>query len=168
MEEVQRKVDAVCTLHPNAKPSPRSDENLSFNMSLHRDVMQGTGFYDTLVNDINNISDVKDLADKMGLAVLDESNVPFDESNAPLLESSALIDESSTLLDESSTSAPAKSWSLPVVNYLNIPDSFLRDAVVAEALEDDRDRLRAYLSNRPLGIGLISGPVRPITYRCVL
>ena len=161
MEEVQRKVDAVCTLHPNAKPSPRSDENLSFNMSLHRDVMQGTGFYDTLVNDINNISDVKDLADKMGLAVLDESNVPFDESNAPLLESSAL-------LDESSTSAPAKSRSLPVVNYLNIPDSFLRDAVVAEALEDDRDRLRAYLSNRPLGIGLISGPVRPITYRCVL
>ena len=135
LDEVQRKVDSVCTLAPDAKSFPRSDKDLSFNMSLHRDVMQGTGFYDTLVNGTNN---VEDLADKLGLMTLDGSSAP----------------------------EPAKSRSLPVVSYLSISDSSLSDAVVAEALEDDQDRLRAYLSSRPLGIGLIAGPVSTGTHRC--
>jgi hypothetical protein len=34
--------------------------------------------------------------------------------------------------------------------------------VVHEALPDDRDRFKAYISNRPLGIGLIAAPVSTV------
>jgi hypothetical protein len=105
---------------------------MSFNMSLHRDVMRGTGFYDTLVRGNGN---VEELADKLDSATL--------ESGAP---------------------GPIRPRSLPVVNYLGIPDPALADAVVAEALEDDRDRLRAYMSNRHLGTGLIAAPVSALDF----
>ncbi|RSL44165.1 hypothetical protein CEP54_014797 [Fusarium duplospermum] len=48
---------------------------------------------------------------------------------------------------------------LPSVNFLDIEDQAYADAIVAEALPQDRSRFRGYLSNRPLGIGIITaGP----------
>lgn len=44
---------------------------------------------------------------------------------------------------------------LPSVNFFDVPDAAFVDAVVAEALPGDRERFRAYMSNRPLGLGLI-------------
>ncbi|KAM0257022.1 hypothetical protein ACHAQJ_004617 [Trichoderma viride] len=48
---------------------------------------------------------------------------------------------------------------LPVVNFLGKVDKTRADAIVNEALPEDRDRFRAYLSHRPLGLGIIAaGP----------
>ncbi|PTB73133.1 hypothetical protein M440DRAFT_1362307 [Trichoderma longibrachiatum ATCC 18648] len=46
---------------------------------------------------------------------------------------------------------------LPCVNFLEFGDSVRAEAIVNEALPHDRDRFRAYLSNRPLGFGIIAG-----------
>lgn len=48
---------------------------------------------------------------------------------------------------------------LPVLNFLDIPNAALVDAICQEALPVDRDRCKSYLSNRPAGIALITGPV---------
>lgn len=45
---------------------------------------------------------------------------------------------------------------LPSVNFLDIDDQAYADAIVEEALPQDRVRFRGYLSNRPLGIGIIT------------
>ncbi len=45
--------------------------------------------------------------------------------------------------------------SMPTVNLLDFGDSFLADAIVQEALPLDQARFRGYLSNRPLGCGLL-------------
>ncbi|KAL7809835.1 P-loop containing nucleoside triphosphate hydrolase protein [Trichoderma aethiopicum] len=48
---------------------------------------------------------------------------------------------------------------LPCVNFLEFGDTVRADAIVNEALPIDRARFRAYLSNRPLGLGIIAaGP----------
>lgn len=45
---------------------------------------------------------------------------------------------------------------LPWSNFLNIKDEALVRCIVEEALPADRTRFRAYLSYRPLGLGLIA------------
>lgn len=47
---------------------------------------------------------------------------------------------------------------LPSMNYLDVEDKSkpFVDALIAEALTGDQRRLRRYLSNRPLGLGMIS------------
>ncbi|KAF4992306.1 hypothetical protein FDECE_13760 [Fusarium decemcellulare] len=48
---------------------------------------------------------------------------------------------------------------LPRVNFLDLDDQAYADAIVEEALPTDRLRFRNYLSDRPLGLGLITaGP----------
>ncbi|KAI8711430.1 hypothetical protein NCS52_01406400 [Fusarium sp. LHS14.1] len=48
---------------------------------------------------------------------------------------------------------------LPSVNFLDIEDQAYADAIVEEALPHDRERFRGYLSDRPLGVGIITaGP----------
>jgi hypothetical protein len=42
---------------------------------------------------------------------------------------------------------------------LDISNECYADALVEEALPQDRSRFRAYLSSRPLGLGLITSPV---------
>ncbi|KPM37738.1 hypothetical protein AK830_g8828 [Neonectria ditissima] len=55
--------------------------------------------------------------------------------------------------------ATSKMRPLPVVNFLDIDDKIYADAIVDEALPQDRARFRGYLSHRPLGLGLIAaGP----------
>ena len=46
---------------------------------------------------------------------------------------------------------------LPEVDFLAFGNDKLADAIIAEALPEDRDRFRAYLGKRPLGLGLITG-----------
>lgn len=45
---------------------------------------------------------------------------------------------------------------LPRTNFLDIEDKEYAECIVQEALPHDRDRFRAYLSDRPLDLGLIS------------
>lgn len=45
---------------------------------------------------------------------------------------------------------------LPVVNFLEIADAKYVDALVEEALPQDRTRFRQYLSKRLLGLGIIT------------
>jgi hypothetical protein len=45
---------------------------------------------------------------------------------------------------------------LPVTNFLDINND-LANAIVQQALPGDQERFRAYLSHRPLGIGMITG-----------
>lgn len=45
---------------------------------------------------------------------------------------------------------------LPIVNLLSCTDQDLVNALVHEALPDDRDRFREYFSKRPLGLGIIT------------
>lgn len=52
---------------------------------------------------------------------------------------------------------------LPTLNYLDIKDQAFVNALLEETLPNDRDRLRRYISNRPLGLGLMTG-VSPIMF----
>ena len=54
----------------------------------------------------------------------------------------------------------APSTSLPVLNYLDINHEQYAELLVEEALPQDRVRFAAYLSARPLGLALVSSPVR--------
>ncbi|TDZ15698.1 hypothetical protein Cob_v011337 [Colletotrichum orbiculare MAFF 240422] len=45
---------------------------------------------------------------------------------------------------------------LPVVNFTDVSDTKLMDTIIDEALLVDRDRFRAYLSHRHLGLGMIT------------
>jgi len=54
-------------------------------------------------------------------------------------------------LDESAS----RTRPLPTVNFLDIDPSHA-DAIIMEALEEDRPRFRRYLSDRPLGLAMIT------------
>lgn len=45
---------------------------------------------------------------------------------------------------------------LPIVNFLDVEDTKYTDALLGEALPQDRARFRQYLSKRPLGLGLMT------------
>lgn len=45
---------------------------------------------------------------------------------------------------------------LPAVNFLDFGDSHLVDALLEEVLVEDRDRFSRYMSNRLLGLGLVT------------
>ncbi|KAK0710984.1 P-loop containing nucleoside triphosphate hydrolase protein [Lasiosphaeris hirsuta] len=48
--------------------------------------------------------------------------------------------------------------SVPAVNFLDIPDKTLVDALVLEAIPEDVERYQTYLRHRPFGLGLIAAP----------
>ncbi|KAF5249312.1 hypothetical protein FANTH_5393 [Fusarium anthophilum] len=56
------------------------------------------------------------------------------------------------------TESPGKWRTLPTINILDIEDQTYIDAVLEMALFQDRARFATYLSDRPLGIGIITGP----------
>lgn len=56
------------------------------------------------------------------------------------------------------TSSP---WKLPPVNFLAGENKAYLEEVLKLALPEDRDRLRAHLSNVPLGAAAVSGVSRP-------
>lgn len=45
---------------------------------------------------------------------------------------------------------------LPTTNFLDFGDATLANAIVEEALPQDRARFRRYLTDRPLGLGLVA------------
>ncbi|KAJ4199794.1 hypothetical protein NW759_016004 [Fusarium solani] len=89
-------------------------------MSLHRDLVRGTGFYDTLVGKVPSVDEIA--ADLEGLS----------------LESSSSL-----------------ARSLPIVNLLGTDQDRIK-ALMQEALPQDRARFQTYLSERPLGLGVIT------------
>ncbi|KAF5248560.1 hypothetical protein FAUST_223 [Fusarium austroamericanum] len=130
--EVERKVDAVCQFLPTAAPTsvvrgespedskPGSDyEKLA--MRLHRDLMQGEGFWKTMVPSTSGTGQIEDGMARMGIT--QGKRVHFS--------------------------------TLPSVNLLRGPNEWI-NALMTEALEVDRTRFRRYLSDCPLGLGLIT------------
>lgn len=136
LQDTKRKVEAILAFSPTATAVPGLKPDLRFKMHLHRDIMLGTGFYNTLV---------QDLAQDHELA-----NAP------PAMLSDVSLDDTHT---KGKVPEPIKIRPVPVVNFLDSMDQSLADSVVGEALPEDMDRFRTYLSNRPLGIGLIAAPV---------
>ncbi|KAI8677355.1 hypothetical protein NCS56_00625300 [Fusarium sp. Ph1] len=116
-EDYERKVDAVCAFQPGEQPTNSTGgmgrDDVDFKMSLHRDLVRGTGFCDTLLGEVPSVED-------------------------PSLQS---------------LSSPARS--LPVVNLLGTDEDYSK-ALMQEALPDDGARLHTYLSERPLGLGIIT------------
>lgn len=102
-------------------------DEVKFKMSLHRDLVLGNGFFSTLHQRAGDTRSLGARLEHCGL----ESN------SQPTLE-------------------PAKALSLPVVNLLRM-SQLLTDALMEEIFPGDRQRLHAYLSNAPLGFGLITG-----------
>lgn len=80
-------------------------------MLLHRDLLLGTGFYDTL------------------------------RANAALRRGDSI----------------RAIQPLPTIPLLDITNRDFVDTLMAEVLPDDRARFTEYLSNRPLGLGIITG-----------
>ncbi|KAL2693693.1 hypothetical protein Neosp_000254 [[Neocosmospora] mangrovei] len=113
-DEYERKVNAICLFQPGKQPTNSiagGRDEVDFKMSLHRDLVRGTGFYDTLLG-----------------------NVPSDPSPENL------------------------GRSLPVINLLGT-DQGRVEALMHEVLPQDRARFQTYLSERSLGLGLITpGP----------
>lgn len=60
-----------------------------------------------------------------------------------------------TSLQDTTTPTP-KLRDLPVINFLQIDDDKFVDALIDEALPQDRARFRQYLSNRALGLGIVT------------
>ncbi|KAJ4328076.1 hypothetical protein N0V84_001444 [Fusarium piperis] len=62
-------------------------------------------------------------------------------------------------LDDAPPAPAPKLRALPSTNFLDFEDEAYADAIVTEALPQDRSRFRGYLSNRPFGLGMITaGP----------
>ncbi|KAF5530991.1 DNA helicase [Fusarium mexicanum] len=136
LQEIERKVEAVCEFLPDAAPTslirgesaedskPRSDrEKLA--MSLHRDIMRGDGFWKTMVAP-GGMEQLEDDVAQMGI---------------------------------NNQGKRMRLQTLPSANLLRGPNAEWIDALMTEALEVDRERFQRYLSNCPLGLGLITaGP----------
>ncbi|KAH7161858.1 putative DNA helicase [Dactylonectria macrodidyma] len=140
LHEFERKVNAVCMFHPKAAPTnplafgfaPREDlkvevtvpPELMFRMSLHRDLVRGKGFWNTMRGALNHDENPSASLEQLSIAGCDAPHVP-----SPL----------------------------PTVNLLDIKDRAYVDALMQEVLVDDRERFERYLTNRPLGLGIITG-----------
>lgn len=140
-------MDAACQLHPEAAPSNpgmfgvgRSDRPeapsaahiqqrsvAGFQQELTRDLFRGRGFYRTL-----------------------QRQAIKDRDCAEVLQALTLGDKPSPV------HAPLDLKPLPVENFLDIKDQGFVDALLMEALPADRARLRQYMSERHLGLGLVT------------
>ncbi|KAF7558241.1 hypothetical protein G7Z17_g158 [Cylindrodendrum hubeiense] len=140
LTECERKVNAVCQYHPQAPPSnplvfgtPAQGEKGSVSPEL-----------------AFRMAVHRDLVRGKGFwkslrAVTTDSAL-----------SSALDHLDLDLGDDATRQVPSP---LPMVNILKIEDQDYIAALMREALPDDRERFRKYLSARPLGLGIITaGP----------
>lgn len=148
LAELGRKVEAACLFQPGARPTnPKARgynlhagpdasrlvqqdaanvaTDVGFHMALHRDLVRGLGFYDTLR--------------RRQAALAPE---PLEAPLPPLL-------------------------GLPVTSFLPA-DAALVEAILEEALPQDRTRFREYLAQRPLGLGLITAVSPSLSSRALL
>jgi hypothetical protein len=147
LEDAKRKVDAVGLFHPSAAPS---------NLGAHG--MKQLDRYST-PEDVANWERLRPkVQDRMELhrMLLRGRGIwgwmttkPHDEGSLSAQVANTGLQERNLLLRKP-----------PVVNFLDIPEE-LATAIVAEALPVDRARFRAYLSDRPFGIGIISAVSYP-------
>lgn len=127
---------------PGAEPthrefSDRMDLTIEERQRLHRDLMRCRGFYEFMVG------------------VSDAAKNPA----GPDVDIDSICDASQQLAGlavESELRPEPGIRRLPVVNYLDIGNDEFVDALLEEALPEDRDRYRGYMSRRHLGLGLIT------------
>ncbi|KAM7187111.1 hypothetical protein V8F33_011445 [Rhypophila sp. PSN 637] len=135
MTNARRRVTAVLDLRPGENPTCTVNiKHLRRRMALQRDVMRGTGFYETLKRNDQDLA--LDLA-------IDHSELKIEDNKT-----------SDVRLELGEESVPFQS----VINLLAKMDPELADAIVDLALPEDRSRFRAYLERRHLGIGIIATP----------
>lgn len=136
VEDSMRKVEAVCKFSPGSIDSQKNNCD-PFRYQLHRHLLRGNGFFDILLG-------TKSIAD----AALE------DNLNRQLKTLSIGNAVSSTR-----TVPP----SVPIVNLLKLsPDYY--DALITEIHADDRVRFTKYMSNRPLGLGIMIAVSFPPPY----
>ncbi|KAG5657908.1 hypothetical protein KAF25_007941 [Fusarium avenaceum] len=121
-------------------------EELCDRMSLHRDIMRGAGFFDWMTAKAPKVPAWA--AAKSSAKVT--TKAPVDEASNDLAQ--VVEDIGNIGLKPKGTSLRP----LPAVNFLDIEDQAYADCILEEALPEDRARFREYLSNRPLGLGMIT------------
>lgn len=145
LADCERRVRAVSLFHPLAQPSNPTKWSLPDpNDSKNRDTPMTNDQKESLAR----------LKNRMNLhRALVRGNGFYDwmTKDAP-----QTLDECKAFSSLAGSEAIIKYRALPVVNFLDFGDDARADAIVNEALPEDRDRFRAYLSSRPLGLGIIA------------
>ncbi|PNP83871.1 hypothetical protein FNYG_02559 [Fusarium nygamai] len=132
--QCQHQVEAALLFHPQAHPyNPIA-------CGLPTKVACGVIETDTLLDDMNE--EQQQLFDK----VKDKMDL-----HRSVLRGAGFYDWM-TKTDGNSKRRP-----LPTIDLLDIDDETYANAILEMALPKDRARFRSYLSNRPLGIGIITG-----------
>lgn len=143
LPDCQRRVLAVSLFHPKAEPSNPVKWGLP-------DPNSKTARRAPLADDQANVlAQVKDKMDLHRALLRGQGFLGWMTKRPP-----QSIEAAAASLSLNETTARLRP--LPVVNFLDLPDPAHAEAIVKEALPQDEDRLRGYLSNRPLGVGIIA------------
>lgn len=143
LPDCQRKVLAVSLFHPKAEPSNPVKWGLP-------DPNSKAARRAPLTDDqVNVLAQVKDRMDLHRALLRGQGFLGWMTKRSP-----QSIETAAASLSLDNTTACLRP--LPVVNFLDLPDPVHVEAIVKEALPQDQDRLRGYLSSRPLGLGIIA------------
>ncbi|CVL04063.1 uncharacterized protein FMAN_14843 [Fusarium mangiferae] len=132
----QRRIKAVISFHPQARAFNPTAQWLTTERTSRTDT-QTEALPDDMTQEQQLLFD--EINDKMGL-------------HRSVLRGAGFYDWM-TKTDGNSKWRP-----LPTINLLDIDDQAYVDAIIGMVLPKDRARFRSYLSNRTLGIGMITGP----------
>ncbi|WZH45616.1 DNA helicase [Fusarium acuminatum] len=169
--EAERKVKAISGFHVDAQPSylastdlpldPETGaiagdltaeqynvlEELCDRMSLHREVMRGAGFFDWMTAKTPRVPAWAAAKSPVKKATAKAPVTEASNDLAQVVEDIGNIE----LMPKGSSLRP-----LPTVNFLDIEDKAYVACIPEESLPEDCVRFRGYLSNRPLGLGIIT------------
>ncbi|KAM5349632.1 hypothetical protein ACJ41O_006137 [Fusarium nematophilum] len=145
LDDYERKVAAVLKFRPDALPSNVIGCGLP--TAPHGGLLDGMNEDGTRL-----LREVEDRMDLHRALVRGTGFYDWMMRPAPMEVTDAI--KAVTIGDAPPTLRP-----LPSTNFLDFGDEAYADAIVEEALPQDRPRFRGYLSNRPLGLGMITaGP----------
>lgn len=122
-------------------------EGLCDRMSLHREVISGAGFFDWT------------MAKTPRVPAWAAAKFPVNKTTTKAPVDEASNDMAQVAEDIGDIELEPKGASLrplPTVNFLDIEDQAYVACILQEALPEDCVRFRGYLSNRPLGLGIIT------------
>lgn len=144
IEDTKRKVEAVCAFQRYAEPShgsfPRDEDNdvvvppdVALKMSLHSDLLRGTGFYET-----------------------------FKKFSALSTQNDPVVEDITGGIKGMQIHHMPVSTRLPSVNMLDMDDDY-REVLLRGIFEPDRERFTRYMLDRPLGLGILTAvsPILP-------